>query len=406
MFVYGVMQFPALAAAIDELDVPGSCAAAREVLALRDRLDAKLAPAIDAVARSGEWEVEGAASMVAWLRHHGRMAGGKAKTLVTTAERMADAPATYVAWAEGRLSSGQARAIAANVAERHVELFAAHEAELVPFLEPLSVAQTVAAMAHWAERADALTGGDGEAEHDSELSFSKTFEGRYEQRGSYGPADGAVVDTALRLATTSDADTEARTRSAKERRADAMVDICQFFLDHQSAVAPGRRHRPHLNVIVGIDDLLAGLPGSFEDGTPAPSELVESIACDANLHRVLVAGRSSILDYGRSVRTAPPDLFNALVLRDGHCREPGCDRTPEWCDAHHVAMWDEDHGPTSLNNMVLRCRRHHVLWHKRRKLGWTERLEPDGTLRITDPGGRSYVSYPDGPAAQRQLLVS
>ncbi len=105
------------------------------------------------------------------------------------------------------------------------------------------------------------------------------------------------------------------------------------------------------------------------------------------------------------MRTAPPDLFNAIALRDGHCREPGCDRPPSWCDAHHVDVWDEG-GVTSLENSVLRCVRHHHLWHKRRKLGWTERLEPDGTLHITDPGHRVYSSYPAGPMAQRQLLVS
>ena len=108
---------------------------------------------------------------------------------------------------------------------------------------------------------------------------------------------------------------------------------------------------------------------------------------------------------GATARTAPADLFNAIALRDGHCREPGCDRPPEWCDAHHVDIWDEG-GVTSLENCVLRCVRHHHQWHRRRNLGWTERLEPDGTLVITDPSGRSYLSYPDGPLAQRQLWAS
>jgi hypothetical protein len=71
-----------------------------------------------------------------------------------------------------------------------------------------------------------------------------------------------------------------------------------------------------------------------------------------------------------------------------------------------VLLWDEEGGPTSITNMVLRCVRHHHQWHKRRKLGWTERLEPDGTLYISDPNGRIYTSYPDGPLAQRQLMVS
>ncbi len=32
------------------------------------------------------------------------------------------------------------------------------------------------------------------------------------------------------------------------------------------------------------------------------------------------------------------------------------------CDAHHLIERSQG-GPTSLDNLVLLCRRHHVLWH-------------------------------------------
>jgi hypothetical protein len=67
-------------------------------------------------------------------------------------------------------------------------------------------------------------------------------------------------------------------------------------------------------------------------------------------------------------------------------------------------MWEDD-GDTKLSNMVLRCTRHHTLLHKRRKLGWTEGLEADGTLVLTDPSGRTYTSKPAGPAAQGQRFA-
>ena len=120
--------------------------------------------------------------------------------------------------------------------------------------------------------------------------------------------------------------------------------------------------------------------------------------------RLAARGRSAILDYGRSARTAPVDLFNALVLRDGGCREPGCDRPPAWCDAHHLVMWDDD-GETKVDNLALRCSRHHHQMHRRRKLGWTERLEPDGRLVITAPDHRVYTSTPYGVLARQQLLA-
>jgi hypothetical protein len=85
-------------------------------------------------------------------------------------------------------------------------------------------------------------------------------------------------------------------------------------------------------------------------------------------------------------------LFAALALRDQHCRHPGCDRPVEWCEAHHVVPVLEG-GPTCLANLVLKCSRHHHIGHKP---GWSEKLQSDGTLVITDPRGRTHVSPPPG----------
>jgi len=88
-----------------------------------------------------------------------------------------------------------------------------------------------------------------------------------------------------------------------------------------------------------------------------------------------------------------PALFTALSLRDGGCRHPGCDRPVDWCDAHHVVPVERG-GPTALANLVLTCRRHHVLVHQ---AGWRQRLDADGTLHVTDPSGRTHTSHPPGP---------
>ena len=60
------------------------------------------------------------------------------------------------------------------------------------------------------------------------------------------PRAGATVAAALRLAATDD--TEA-VRTPATRRADALVDICRFFLNHQRSHSGGR-NRPHLNVVL------------------------------------------------------------------------------------------------------------------------------------------------------------
>ena len=116
-----------------------------------------------------------------------------------------------------------------------------------------------------------------------------------------------MVSTALRMAQTSDAP-EDRQRSAPERRADALVELCRHFLDHQQT-RRGGRHRPHLNVVIGLEATENRQPGRLLDGPVLPFATVERHLCDSALHRVLTSGRSSILDYGSATRTIPAPLF-------------------------------------------------------------------------------------------------
>lgn len=52
----------------------------------------------------------------------------------------------------------------------------------------------------------------------------------------------------------------------------------------------------------------------------------------------------------------------ALTARDLGCAARGCTRPPAMCDAHHLVR-RADGGSHDLDNLVLLCRRHHVLWH-------------------------------------------
>jgi hypothetical protein len=160
------------------------------------------------------------------------------------------------------------------------------------------------------------------------------------------------------------------------------VDVCRFFLDNQRSHAGGR-HRPHVNVVVELDDLVAGRGGRLVDGPSLDGPTLSRLFCDSAVHRVVMSGRSSILDYGTSTRTIPAPLWNALVIRDEHCRFPGCDRPSAWCEGHHV-VWVTQGGPTEPANLVLLCSRHHHVLHQP---GWHAKLLPDATFEVTDPDG-------------------
>ncbi len=154
--------------------------------------------------------------------------------------------------------------------------------------------------------------------------------------------------------------------------------------------------RPHLTVTVPVE-VLAGAPlavpglgtgagggtgagagagvghgaGTDPFGTaeldhagPVPPELVRQLACDASVMRVVLGPRSEPLDVGRRTPVVPPAIRRAVILRDRHCRFPGCDRPPAWCECHHVDHWATG-GRTALGNLLLLCRRHHGLVHRR-----------------------------------------
>jgi hypothetical protein len=336
----------------------------------------------------GGWEVEGATSMTAWLRHRGAQTGRDASRLARTARRLRRLPLTASAYRRGSLSSGQVAAIVANLSERTVELFAEGEEELLPHLVELEVADLARAMQLWRQRAEALLPDpEPPAAPKRELHHSQTLDGRWESTASWDPEGGAVIDAALGLASSPDAEGE-EPRSASQRAGDALVDVCRWFLQHH----PGgveRRRRPDVDVIVNLDDLEAGV-GRQVGGVPLDAATVRRLLCDCGIHRVVTSGASTILDYGRATRTVPPSLWAALVLRDRHCRHPGCDRRPDWCEAHHHPAWSEG-GVTSLATTVLACSRHHHLWHSP---GWRLKLLADGELHITTPEGQVLVSRP------------
>ncbi|MBM3660946.1 MAG: DUF222 domain-containing protein, partial [Actinobacteria bacterium] len=92
--------------------------------------------------------------------------------------------------------------------------------------------------------------------------------------------------------------------------------------------------------------------------------LVRTLACDAAIGRVVMNGRSEILDLGHQTRVVSPALRRAVILRDKTCTEEGCEVPAHRCDIHHVIPW-QHHGPTTLENLRAKCRTHHIKTHQR-----------------------------------------
>src|SRR5205085_7511258 len=117
-------------------------------------------------------------------------------------------PVLAEAWVNGAVTGGQVRIICMQVIDRHLDLFAEHEADILPILHGLSVDDTLAAMRLWRERADALNEGP-EPDDRSTAKLSSTLDDRGLLTANLDPEGYAYAKAALDAADSEDLDESA-----------------------------------------------------------------------------------------------------------------------------------------------------------------------------------------------------
>lgn len=340
------------------------------LFSLLDRLSAQILRRVAEVDARGAYRVEGHLSTTGWVSQVTGLSTGAARRKVRTARRVADSPVMAEAFRSGRVTEERV-AVLADLSETYPVLFGDSEEMLVEFAQDLSSPAFRKAIRYWRELADELSmSGGGNVEFQRRwLRVSQSFSGLVHIEGVLDPESGAVVMEALAAATTyadrAVAGEDGRREPVRARRADGLVEICRRWLDQGETVVGGER--PHVSVVVDLARLQSGGgPGRSEIGdwgAVIGAKAARRLACDAGVSRIIVGPDSEPLDVGRRTRTIPPAIRRALVVRDGGCRFPWCDRPASWCDAHHIRHW-VDGGPTCLSNLVLLCRRHHRLLHE------------------------------------------
>ncbi|HET6652487.1 MAG TPA: DUF222 domain-containing protein [Nocardioides sp.] len=154
---------------------------------------------------------------------------------------------------------------------------------------------------------------------------------------------------------------------------DALVQTCLRAQEVDGLLPEDHGAKPRLTLTLSLEQLRTGLGAAVLDtGDVLSAAAVRRLACDAELIPAVLGSVGEVLDVGRSQRLVTTAIWKALVLRDRHCRFPGCRRMPLACDAHHLQHW-ADGGETSLDNLVLLCRAHHTLIHA---TPWQARLNP------------------------------
>ncbi|MEH0931169.1 HNH endonuclease signature motif containing protein [Micromonospora sp. CPCC 205558] len=337
---------------------------------------------------------QGASSTAVWLRERLRLSGRSARQLVQLAAIIdAAPPAVRDALLSGAITVEQGRVVAETIAALPVEAGPEVADKATQLLiawaerfDPTSLSKLgERVLAHvapdLADQAElkALERAAERAEARRHVTLSEQHNGQVRLSGNLDTETASLLREAIDplCAPAGEHDD----RSPGQRRADALGEICRLAL-RTGQLPDNGGDRPQLVVTVSLDELVNGVrAGTLETGVRLTPGAIRRLACDAAVLPAVLGGNSQVLDVGRQRRLFTGPLRRALVLRDGGCAFPGCDRPPRWCDGHHIRHW-ADGGVTALSNAVLLCGYHHRFIHRG---DWTVRLAADGRPDFLPP---------------------
>ncbi|HET9729603.1 MAG TPA: DUF222 domain-containing protein [Acidimicrobiia bacterium] len=314
--------------------------------------------------RSGAWADDGYLNAAAALRDACRMSPNEASALAALARKLVAMPATMEAFQRGDISRKHAEMLARAWTPERADPMSEIEGPLVDAAKvtnPREFGQIVR------RHTDAIDT-DGGAASDEQLyarrrlHASVTLDGMVAIDGLLDPEFGEIVLGALHAVIETDRHA-GDGRTMPQRRADALVRLCgRPLTDHDTS----RRTLPQVTVVA---DLAAFDPEAAAAARVEASHVgqlsratLDRLLCDCEISRVLTDGESVVVDVGRKTRTISRNLWRALVVRDRHCRAPGCDRPPGWCQGHHIVPWPAG-GRTDLDNLIMLCWHHHRQRH-------------------------------------------
>jgi Domain of unknown function (DUF222)/HNH endonuclease len=339
------------------------------------------------------WFAQGAQSCAHWLTWRVGMDPGTAREKVRVARALGGLPAIDEAFAAGRVSYAQVRAMtrvatADNEARILEVALEATGAQLERICRGLKRATSPEAEQAADRRVRARALGSGLVSLSVVVSPDEAdllIRAIEKARAAMTPAGQAVAES-------SSSPVAPDAAAPRPSAADGLLHIAASYLDADTS-GVGQGAAPDAQVVIHLDNDLGapdgGLSASLDDGTHVSAETLRRVACDGGLVAAVVDERGGVLDVGRRTRAIPTAIKRALWLRDQGCRFPGCTNR-RFVHGHHVEHWLHG-GHTSLDNLLLLCSFHHRLVHEG---GFTIALTDSSRVEVRTPSGSLLPAVP------------
>jgi len=274
-----------------------------------------------------------------------RMSARAARETLETARALESLPAVAAVAYAGELSGEQLHAVVQLADETSDEEWARR----APDVSPVELARLV-------RQESKPTAEDGRARREArELRmWWRQDTGMLAVRGELPDFDGALVEAVFDRRTDRMRPAKGRPWDSRAHRmADALVELCRREHDRRQDGGVASPDPVAVRMVVHVP-----LHGPAEvAGIPLPDAMVEALRAQATIEPVLVDDDGAVLEVGRAQSAISTKIQRAVLLRDGHCRWPGCDRARH-LHVHHLIprTWG---GSDEIANLAVVCSHHH-----------------------------------------------
>jgi hypothetical protein len=335
---------------------------------------------------SGAYFTRGHRSPAAWLCETTRESDGHCTQTISLAKRIVEMPLVHTTFAAGDLAETGLRLLTETWTPTVADQFTRDETMLLGWATTLPAKDLSMLLDTWRMHVDPNREASTAQERFDQRSvhLSKLLNGVGRLDGTLDPDGYRLLNEAIRALSQP---AEDETRTAAQRRHDALVQMAKIALESFTPVPGKKRRKPTVIGTATVTDMTDKTGGGAVDTGGerdiVPIATIRRMACDCEMHRYLANAAGHIINSGRKRRLVSDVQFDLLLIRDHGCRWRGCNVPAAGCDAHHADHW-LDGGETEPDNLVLLCWYHHHLLHEQH---WS--IQPLGAGHFT-------LNTPDG----------